>query len=255
MSVAVTGLSVSYGANDVLKDVCFSARDGALLAVLGPNGVGKTTLFRCVLGLNRRYGGEILVDGSDARALSARELARRIAYIPQAHAQVFGYSALEMVLMGAAHAISPVSVPGRRERDAAMRALERLGIGGLSAANFMRLSGGEQQLVLIARALAQHARTLLMDEPTSSLDYGNQTRVLSVVRALADDGYAVILSTHNPQHALWYADTVLALSGGRVAACGTPEEVVRSALIERLYGVRVRLVYSEAGPLLSPELK
>ena len=134
-----------------------------------------------------------------------------------------------------------------------MRALERLGIGGLAMAHFERLSGGEQQLVLIARALAQQTRTLLMDEPTSSLDYANQLRVLGTARALADEGYTVILSTHNPQHALWYADSALALSGGCVMACGAANDVVRPELIEQLYGVRVRLVNSEVGPLLSPE--
>jgi ABC-type cobalamin/Fe3+-siderophores transport system ATPase subunit len=253
VSVSVFGLCVSYGARAVLRDVCFSARDGALTAVLGANGAGKTTLFRCALGLIRWYEGEIRVDDLDARALSPREMACRLAYIPQAHAQAFGYSALDMVLMGAARGISPVSAPGRREREAAMEALNRLGICGLSGACFSRLSGGEQQLVLIARALAQRARTLIMDEPTSSLDYGNQARVLGAVRALADEGYAVILSTHNPQHALWYADEALALCGGTVAACGAPGEVVSAALVERLYGVRVRLVETEGGPLLSPE--
>jgi len=236
----------------VLKHVSFPARDGELLAVIGPNGVGKTTLFRCILGLQQRYSGTIRIDQTDAHTLSARELAHRIAYIPQSHGQAFSYTVLDMVLMGTTHMVSAMSVPKRREMDAAKTALERMGVSHLSDKNFSHLSGGEQQLVLIARALAQQTRTLLMDEPTASLDYGNQSLVLKQVRALADEGYTVLLSTHNPQHAIWYADSALALLDGETAALGRPDRVLNAELIRRLYGVRVNLVETEHGPLLSP---
>lgn len=254
MSVAVQHLSFAYGARAVLTDVSLTAEDGRLVAVLGPNGVGKTTLFRCVLGLLKGYAGEILIDGGDAKRLSARELARRVAYIPQIHARAFGYTALETVLMGAAHAVPSFSLPGKRETEAAMTALDRLGVAHLAARNVARLSGGEQQLVLIARALAQNARTLLMDEPTASLDYGHQARVLSAVRGLADEGYAVLLSTHDPQHALRVADDALALSEGRVAAFGPPKDVLDAALIRRLYHIEASLVDTDAGLLIAPAM-
>ncbi len=252
MSIAVQNLSFAYSTQTVLTDVSFAADNGKLIAVLGPNGVGKTTLFRCILGLQRHYGGTILIDDTDGRKLSARELAHRIAYIPQIRTQTFGYSVLDMVLMGTSHTVSSLSMPGKRQTVSAMTALERLGIAQLAEKNFTHLSGGEQQLVLIARALAQHAKTLLMDEPTASLDYGNQAHVLSIVRRLADEGYAVVLSTHNPQHALWYADKALALSEGRVAAFGAPTDVMNAALIERLYHMKVSLVHTAAGLLIAP---
>ncbi len=252
MSIEVEQLCFAYGERPVLSELCFTVERGSLVAVLGPNGVGKTTLFRCILGTLHGWTGDIRVDGADARTLGARKLADRIAYIPQLHQTTFAYTVLDMVLMGTAHRLSPLAVPGRRERDEAMNALERLGIAGLAERSFTRISGGEQQLTLIARALAQQADSLLMDEPTASLDYGNKQRVLKTVRGLADEGYAVLLSTHDPQHALLYADLALALCEGRVAAFGKVRDVVDAALIKRLYGLDVRLLDTEAGPLVAP---
>lgn len=255
MSIEIRDLCFGYCTRDVLRNVSFSALEGQILAVLGPNGVGKTTLFRCILGLQHQYSGSIAIDGIDARTLSARELAHRVAYIPQTHGMAFSYSVLDMVLMGTTHNVAMMSVPKARELDAANNALERLGIANLSDKNFSHLSGGEQQLVLIARALAQRTKILLMDEPTASLDYGNQSLVLQQVRALADDGYTILLSTHNPQHALWYANAALALYNGAVAAFGQSREVVNAALIRTLYGVEAALVETANGPLISPVIE
>ena len=252
MTLSVRDLTFAYRKTPVLTDVSFDAEPGGLLAILGPNGVGKTTLFRCILGEQKRYSGSITLDGTDVRTFSAKETAHRIAYIPQTHAMTFRFSAHDTVLMGTTHTLSSFAQPGKVQERIASEALEKLGIGNLADRGFDTLSGGEQQLVYVARALAQQAKVLLMDEPTSSLDYGNQIKVLSVVKELAAEGYTVLLSTHNPQHALRYADRVLALLDGRVSAFGPAKEVLTPALLESLYGTRAELYDTPGGPVILP---
>ena len=215
MKLTVNDLSYSYTKDmPVLKGVSFTADKGEFLSVLGPNGAGKSTLFRCLLGGIDGYSGAIELDGREVRGLSRREMAARIAYIPQIHRPTFGYSVLDTALMGLTRELSPFRSPTAEQEKRAMEALEQMGVARLDARNFATLSGGEQQLVLIARALCQRSDILLMDEPTSSLDYGNQLRVLRRVAELAARGYTVILSTHDPQHALRFSQRVLALRDG-----------------------------------------
>ena len=241
MSISVSHLSFSYGAHEVLRDVSFEAPDGALVNVLGPNGVGKSTLFRCILSLEDGYAGSVSVDGRDLRALSVRERARLVSYIPQAHGSVYDYSVLDVVVMSTAGSVGLLASPGSAQVDRAWEALERVGIAYLAHRPATQISGGEQQLVLIARALAQNARTIIMDEPTSALDYGNTVRVLACIRELARDGYAIVQSTHQPDQAFLFADKVLVLAEGGVCAYGTPAEVMTEELIADIYGVDVRI--------------
>lgn len=253
MKLSVEGLSFSYGENEVLHDISFELGDGEFMSVLGPNGVGKSTLFKCILGNLPDYSGRILVGGKDMRQLSRRERAAAVAYIPQIHRPSFGYSVLDTVLMGAGRQVRTFSQPKKEHVDIALEALERTGAAYLKDRDFSRISGGEQQLVLIARAIAQKSEFLVMDEPTSALDYGNQIRILGLIKRLAGEGYGILLSTHNPQHALSHADTVLALSGGRTVACGEPSKVLDADLMQRLYGVEVEFVSSCAGSVIVPK--
>ena len=252
MNLSVQNLSFAYGERQVLSDISFTLEKGEFLSVLGPNGVGKSTLFKCILGLLHGYSGNITSGGEALSAMSKRELSRRIAYIPQINKPAFGYTVLDMVLMGTTRQLSPFAQPHRAQVMQAMEALKRVGAEHLSERDFTHLSGGEQQLVLIARAIAQQANILVMDEPTSALDYGNQLRVLKLVRELASEGYAVLLSTHNPQHALTFATRILALSGGRVAAFGKPQDVLTREIVSSLYGVDVTFADTEGGRVLVP---
>ncbi len=248
--ISVRDLTFSYGEKPVLEHLSFNVAEGGLTALLGCNGTGKTTLFRCLLGIMPRYTGEIELDGRELRQYSAGQLAHKIAYIPQNHYPAFNYSVLDMVLMGTTQQLRAFSSPGEKQIRLANEAMERLGIAALSGRDYMHLSGGEKQMVLIARALAQQAPVLLMDEPTASLDFGNQLRVMEQVRELSRTGYTVIMSTHNPQHALSYCDRVLALKGGRVQADGTPEDVIDEALMQALYGVSVAFEDTSCGRII-----
>lgn len=242
MSIEVQKLSFSYGDRQVLQDISFRVEQGEFLSILGPNGVGKSTLFRCVLGLLSGYTGTVLVGGADARTLSVREMAKRIAYIPQSSRPVFNFSVEDIVLMGASSSLSPFQSPGKQALERCRWAMEKVGISRLSERCFHRLSGGEQQLVLIARALVQNAPILMLDEPTANLDFGNQLLVLEQARALAREGYTVIQTTHHPEQSYMFSDRILAIQNGRVLTQGAPAEVLTEQTMAALYGVNVNVV-------------
>lgn len=239
MSIEVKNLCFSYGPREILHDLSFTIPDGTLVNVLGPNGVGKSTLFRCILGLNPNFLGTILVNGKDLKHLSIRERAREISYIPQSHAAVYDYEVVDVVLMATGNDLKMLSSPGPAQLKRAHEALDRIGIGHLAHRAYTQISGGEQQLVLIARAIAQNAQTIIMDEPTSALDYGNTVRVLSCVRQLAREGLSIVQSTHNPDHAFLYSDKTMVLNQGHIQAFGSPHDVITSELISELYGIEV----------------
>ena len=239
MTLDVKNLWFSYKKMPVLKGVDFSAAAGECICLLGENGAGKTTLFRCLLGLLSGYKGEIFIDGANGRDLSIRQFAEKIAYIPQSHTPPFNYTVFETVLMGTNVLTKGLRTPGRDEREIAEQALRLLNISHLSGRGCAEISGGERQLTLIARALAQRSRILVMDEPTANLDYGNQIRVMRQVKTLAESGYLVVLSTHNPEHALLYADKVLVLKDGKALIYGEPGKVLDPDMIETIYGVSV----------------
>ena len=242
MPIEVKNLSFSYGDRPVLQDISFSVGKGEFLSILGPNGVGKSTLFRCVLGLLSGYTGTVCVDGVDARTFSIREAARHIAYIPQSSRSVFNYSVFDIILMGRTSGLHPFRSPGKKDKELCHWALEKVGIPHLRDRCFHRLSGGEQQLVLIARALVQKAPILMLDEPTANLDFGNQLLVLEQAKSLAREGYTVIQTTHHPEQSYMYSDRILAIQNGRVLTEGMPKAVLTEETIRALYGVDVQVV-------------
>ena len=241
MSIEVKNLGFAFGDNQVLKGLDFTIPDKTLVNVLGHNGAGKTTLFKCLLGLYRNYTGTILVNGKDMRSLSVRQRAKEIAYIPQSHSSVFDYDVIDVVLMSAASDVGYIGQPKAEHKERAYAALEKVGIENLAKRPYTQISGGEQQLTLIARAIAQNAKTIIMDEPTSALDYGNTVRVLSCVRELSSEGMSIIQSTHQPDHAFLYSDSVLVIHEGELYAYGDPKDVITRELVGTIYGVDVEV--------------
>lgn len=239
MSIEVIDLSFSYGEQLVLDNISFKVNKNQLLSVLGPNGVGKSTLFRCILGLLKGYKGKVLLDGNDIKKLRVSEIAKLIAYIPQSHYPSFNYSVFDMVLMGTSVQLSVVSSPGKKQIELVKAALDKIGIYHLKDKGYMQISGGERQLVLLARALVQESKTLILDEPTSNLDYGNQIRVLSQIKDLAKEGYTIMQSTHNPDQTFMFSDTIVAMKDGRILKQGKPDDIFSSELIQKLYDLDV----------------
>lgn len=243
MQLEVNNLTFSYGRGhgNVLDGVSFSATSGQTICLLGHNGAGKSTLFRCLLGLSDGYGGSVRIDGRELSQLTRREVSRAMAYIPQSSDPAFDYAVIDIVLMGRAVHSATGATGSDEDEQIAFKALDRLGIAHLANCGYAHISGGERQLVLIARALAQRTQALVMDEPTANLDYGNQYRTMELIESLREQGYLVIMSTHNPQQALSFATQVLVLHEGHLIACGPPSDVMTDALLERIYSIPVHV--------------
>lgn len=235
MILAGRDLTIGYRDRLVGRGLDVALDQGEVLALLGPNGGGKTTLLKTLLGLLKPLAGEAQIDGRSLDALTVRERARRLAYVPQSHVATFAFTVETVVLMGRAAHGNLFSAPSAADRAVAARALEKFGIAPLAQRPYTMISGGERQLVLLARALAQEPKFIVLDEPTASLDFGNQGKVMREIRALAAAGHGVLFTTHDPNHALRAADRAYLLRDGQRIAEGPVGEVLTREQLEDLY--------------------
>jgi iron complex transport system ATP-binding protein len=247
MRLKVDNLAFGYYRKPIGSEVSFALESGEVLCLLGPNGAGKTTLFKTILRLLAPLAGTIAIDAEAIDRWSRRQLARVFGYVPQAQVGLFPFTVRDVVLMGRTAHIDLFATPSARDVEVAEEMLDLLGIVHLADQPYTEISGGERQITLVARALAQEPKILVMDEPTASLDFGNQVRVLSEIKALAGRGIAVILSTHDPDQAFLCAHRVAILHKGRLAHLGPPQEVITSENLRAIYGVDVEIWPVERG--------
>lgn len=253
MTLTVDALSFAYGATPVLDDVSLSVRRGSVTALFGPNGTGKSTLFRCILGL-LRHSGDVRIDGESTADWTAGRMARSVALVPQDHRASFPHIVRDMVTMGAAARGGSLFGPSAADLKRALGNLDRLGLLHLADRAFPSLSGGQRQLVLIARALTQDADYLLFDEPTASLDFGNQNLIWNTIRQLTREGdKGVLVCSHDPNHVLWFCDDAVVLSrDGTTTTSGAVDHVVTEANLRLLYPEQPRVADADGVPIVLP---
>lgn len=239
----INNASFSYNGNEnVFEDIDISIENSDVLCILGPNGTGKSTLIKCMNGLLKLNSGNIFLNDEDIYNMDKADLAKVMGYIPQSHHSTFSFSVFDVVLMGRAPHLSLTSVPGEKDFKIADKAIESLGISYLKDKTYTEISGGERQLVLLARVLAQEPQILLLDEPTSHLDFGNQIRTLKVINRLSDQGLSVVMTSHYPDHAFLSSNKVAIMNNGSIMAMGEPESVVTEENMQRAYGIDVKVM-------------
>ena len=239
MIIAAKNLAIGYRDHLVGSNIRIAIAQGESLALLGPNGGGKTTLLKTLLGLLAPRGGDVTLDEKPLSSLSVRERAKLIGYVPQVHTGTFAFPVETVVLMGRTAHGSLFSSPSDGDRIVAQSVLRRLGIAHLAKRPYTEISGGERQLVLLARALAQEPRFVVLDEPTASLDFGNQGKVMQEIERLTSAGLGVLFTTHDPNHALRVATRACLMRAGEIVAEGAARDVVTRENLESLYGARV----------------
>ena len=248
MKLVVKNARYKYPHGDyVLNGISFDAKPQDIVCILGPNGCGKTTLLKCILGFYQLNEGKIRIGNKDISEYRRIDLARIFAMIPQEHHSVFPFTVRDIVLMGRAPYIGFLSYPAQKDIRIADEAINTVGISHLTEKLYTNISGGERQLTLIARALAQEPKILILDEPTSNLDIKNQMLCLNILRRLANERkISVVMSTHYPDQALLVSSNVLLMNQGKIVAWGDQENVITESNIEKTYGINVKIL-SETG--------
>ncbi len=245
MILEVKDLSFRYTERIIFHDVSFSLDQGEVLSILGANGAGKSTLLNCIANLFRPVSGEIRLEGRPMSGMTMNEVAKIIGYVPQIHTPSFAYTVREFTVMGRTPYIRTFSKPSDEDYRIADEALERMHISHLRDKAYTEISGGERQQVTIARVIAQKPKLILLDEPTAHLDYGNQYRVVRMVKDLAREGYTLVMTTHNPDHAIILDGKVAILNRDGTLRVGSVEDTLTAETLSDLYGMKVKITYDE----------
>ncbi len=243
----IKDLHFSYpgSGKEVLSGVDMELASGEVVSILGPNGAGKSTLLGCMLGLLKPDRGSILLGGKPLKERKPSDIARIVSYVPQNNRSTFGYSVFDYVLMGRAPLVPAFSRPSRQDREAAGAALERMGLSHLSERSCTQISGGERQQAAIARAIVRNPRVILFDEPTAHLDFGNQIRTLRVIKSLAQEGYAIVITTHTPDHAILLGGNAAILDRSGHLTKGEVSDIITEPVLSEVYKEKMLVRYVE----------
>jgi iron complex transport system ATP-binding protein len=245
--VRVREASFSYDSHRIFNSVSFDINPGEVLCLLGCNGCGKTTLLRCICGALDLETGSIQLDGRDISGMTATDIARRIGFVFQEHSAPFPYSVIDVVCMGRAPHLKIFSAPADKDLIIAEESLDMVGMSHLRNKPYTQISGGERQLVLVARTIAQQPDVILLDEPTSHLDLRNQTLILQMINRLAQQGLCVMMSSHLPNHALLFSSKVALMNGNGILALGKPDDVIDEESLGEIYGIEVKILTGRHG--------
>ena len=243
--VCVNNIDFTYptGRNKILNGCSLTLRQGELISILGPNGAGKSTLLNCACGLLTPQGGSVLLNGENIKGMDPKKIARVIGYVQQNQKSAFGYSVFNYVLMGRANSVGLFQRPSKEDEEMAHDVLATMGISHLADAPITEISGGERQQAAIARAVVQKPQAIFFDEPTAHLDYGNQVHTLHLIASLRDKGFAVIMTTHNPDHCMMLGGNVAILDKDGRLETGKYNEILTEERLKTVYNADLRLTY------------
>jgi iron complex transport system ATP-binding protein len=239
----IENASFSYNREEkIFEDINLEVNKSDVLCILGPNGTGKSTLIKCINGLLNLDSGDIFLNSANISEMARTDLAKMVGYIPQSHSSTFAFSVFDVILMGRAPHLNVTSVPGKKDFKIADKAMKSLGISYLKDKSYTEISGGEKQMVLLARVLTQEPELLLLDEPTSHLDFGNQIRTLDVINRLSKNGLSVVMTSHYPDHAFLSSNKVAIMKDRCIMDIGKPENVVTEENMKKAYGIDVKVI-------------
>jgi iron complex transport system ATP-binding protein len=231
----VHDLHFHYDKTMVLQGVSFEVEEGELCGLFGPNGCGKTALFKCCLNFVKFHRGSVVMDGRSVKNLRVEEMAKVVAYVPQEHKPPFPYLTKEVVLMGRTPRLKGIFGIGKADKKKASDALDLLGLTEMADRPYNQLSGGQRQMVLMARAIAQETPLMFLDEPTSALDYSNQIRIWRIMRMIAERGVTILACSHDPNHVSWFCDKVVVMKDNRILKEGSPHSVITESVLDEIY--------------------
>lgn len=250
----IKNLNFYYGDNHILKNISFSAESGSLWGLMGPNGSGKTTFFKCILGLLKHTGSQIKINNIDLKKINTPKLAKLISYVPQEHKPPFPFIVREIVLMGRSPHMGGIFGLKKEDYDEAEKAIDMVDIADIADKPVTALSGGQRQLTLIARSIAQNSPVMILDEPTSALDFNNQINIWKILKKLAESGKLIIACSHDPNHLLWFAENTLVIKNGEILASGKTEDIITNRLLKEIYGSEYNILNNGSNKIIQPVL-